>query len=216
MKPLQVTAIMRRELEWERPVALDGLLARVEADRRGLHRPRTLDEVVPIDIPVQRSPCGRFHLASMAHAEGLLYTREQYIHKRAPHEWYAFLCGDKVKRVNIAQEPDKSWRICKAGYRYDRVSWWCVGDADAIREMLRRVTRIGARRRHGIGLVREWHVARCSTWEGFPILRDGLPLRNLPTDYPGLAPGHAVRRGRLTFPYHLSEGVELLACPRPQ
>src|SRR5690606_34740444 len=106
MKPLQVTAIMRRELEWERPVALDGLLARVEADRRGLHRPRTLDEVVPIDIPVQRSPCGRFHLASMAHAEGLLYTREQYIHKRAPHEWYAFLRSEERR---VGKECRSRW-----------------------------------------------------------------------------------------------------------
>lgn len=216
MKPIQVTAIMRRELEWERPVALDGLLAGRVALLRGMHPPRTLAEVEPIEIPIQLEPGGRFHLASAACAGELLYTREQYIHKRAPHEWYAWLCGPKVKRCNVAQEPDKSWRICKVGYRYDRVTWWAIGDALAVKELLLGITRLGARRRHGCGEVKGWDVAECTTWPGFPVLDiDGSPLRNLPLDYPGLSAGFAQRVSRLTYPYHLREGTEVLACPAP-
>lgn len=213
VKPLVVTATMRRELEWERPVALDGLLAGVVARNQGMQPPRVLSEVVDIEIPIKRAPCGRFHLASNACAQGLLFSREQYVHKRAPHEWYAVLCGDKVKRVDISKEPDKSWRVCKVGYRYQRVQWWCLGEADAIKHLLLGVTRLGARRRHGCGEIEQWTVELSSTWEGFPVLRDGAPLRNLPLDYPGLSAGFQQRVSRLTFPYFLKEGTEMLSCP---
>lgn len=214
MIPLHVQALMRREVEWDRPVALDALLAASVARRLDMPRPSRLSDVVDIPIPIAREPGGRFHLASQAHVElPVLFSREQYVHKRAPWEHYATLCDDKVKRVMLDKEPDKSWRVPKIGARYASVHWWCVGEPEGVRELLLGVTRIGARRRHGCGDVREWIVEECEPWEGFPVLRDGQPLRNLPLDHPGLTPGAPMRMGRLTMPYFLREGEEMLACP---
>jgi len=214
MEPLQVTAHMRGFVESSHPIHLDSLLAASVARRRGMpERIATAGDIETIEIPLQLEPGGRFHMASAAHAGRVLASRLEHIHKRAPHEWYTVLCGDGVKRVNMGEEPDKSWRVPRHGYLYDRLTWWCAGDADAIRDLLRGVIHVGARRRHGIGRVARLEVEPCESWDGFPVVRDGKPLRNLPLDYPGLGERVPQRVLRLTFPYYLGDGKEMLACP---
>lgn len=69
-----------------------------------------------------------------------------------------------------------------------------------VRELLALVTHLGKRRAVGLGRVERWEVLPCEPWEGFPVLRDGRPLRPLPTDWPGLVEYDLGLR-TLSYPY---------------
>lgn len=210
--PLIVTATMQSAVECMYPIMLDGLLASVVARERGLIAPRSADEVEPIDIPIQREPGGRFHLCSEAHHSEKLFSRLTHVHKRAPVQEYSLLCSSKVRRVDMTGGVDKSWRVPRSGEFFRELSWWCIGDAEAIRVLLRDAVHIGARRRHGCGRVQGWRVEPSTDWPGFPVIRDGFPLRALPLDYPGLTGGRRQLRA-LTYPYWLQETWKMLKCP---
>ncbi len=56
----------------------------------------------------------------------------------------------------------------------------------------------------GCGRVIAWAVREMrddELWPGFPVLRDGMPMRNLPADYPGLSDQAQLSQGTLTYPY---------------
>jgi hypothetical protein len=211
--PLVVTATMRDPVEFTFPIMLDGLLVRVVADRLRSPRPTCSDECRRFDTPIALEPGGRFHLASEAHHGAALFSRVEHIHKRAPvHELMAFGV-DKLRRVDIKSGPDKGWRVPRSGEMFSDLHWWCVGDAESIRELLLGVTRLGARRRHGCGAVRSWIVDPCEPWDGFPVLREGMPLRPLPLDFPGASTESRKSFRNLTYPYFMKERAELLLCP---
>lgn len=210
---LEITATMRAPVEWGAPVALDSLLAAVVARQFNAPPPRSWDDVSQIEIPITREPGGRFHLASVAHVGEKLFSRLEYVHKRAPITEYAVLCTDAVKRVDLSAGVDKGCRIPRTGERYDVLRWWCDGDTDKIRDLLLAVTAVGARRRHGVGRVLRWDVSECEPWPGFPVVRDGQPLRPLPLDWPGLSPSAPQQFCNITYPYFLRGREEMLACP---
>lgn len=212
MTPLVVSAVMSRPVEWVHPIMLDGLLAAEVARRADMIAPRSEADIVPINVPIELDPGGRFHLASEAQHDNAILSRVEHIHKRAPIDQYATLCTDKVRRVDMSSGPDKGVRKPCYGQMFDRLIWWCVGDADGIRDLLAGITRIGARRRHGCGLVREWLVEPAIPWPGFPLLIDGAPTRPLPLDWPGIERSRRQMRV-LTFPYFFRSRQEMLLCP---
>jgi hypothetical protein len=176
--------------------------------------PISAADVLPIEIPVDREPGGRFHLATVGVPDGHLRDTLTHMHRTPPVRQFTALLDPaaKFRRVDITAEPDKQLRIPRAATMVERVRWWCVGDAEPIRELLCGVTRIGARRRHGRGTVTRWDVSPAEPWEGFPVVRDGRALRNLPLDWPGLVEpveGFA----NLTFPFWMREREESLAVP---
>lgn len=197
------------------PMAIDALLAFAIALRHNLPAPRIPDEVRPIEIPIARSPCGRFHLASFS--DGRVESRERrWVNRRFPlAEAQAF--GDaKLKRVLLSGGPSKSYRLPleTLHLEHDLLTWWCVGDHEQIADLLRSVWYLGKKRSTGKGRVRRWDVTPCTPWgEGFPVVsREGKPLRPLPLDWPGLVdpePGMRV----LTYPYWIRSREELCAMP---
>jgi hypothetical protein len=198
------------------PLALDGLLMLVVARRLRLLAPRSPNEIVPIEIPVAMSDCGRVHLCSSA-----LVQRERsavrYKQRRAPAQEFARLGNAKIKRVDIAAGVNKSHRVpyswqLLAG---DKLDWFAIGDASGIRDLLAEVHYLGKHTGSGKGKLREqdaWEIRECESWPGFPVVLDGKPLRNLPLDWPGLVkPRTAVRCVRP--PYWMRMSEELCAIP---
>lgn len=217
MTPLCVTADLSGPIGWQwPPLALDALLASQVALGLGLPPPRDASDCQPIEIPVEREPGGRFHLCSFA--ELVVEGHElRYVNRRAPVEQYQTLGEARIRRVRINAGPDKSYRIPHDVLRLeaDRIRWWCVGEAAEIERLLLGVTHLGKRRAVGLGRVLRWTVAPCYSWgAGFPVARDGKPLRSLPQDWPGLVAPH-VAHVALTYPYwdHLRE--EPCAVPAP-
>lgn len=217
MEPLEVTATL-----WGRVILppyghihLDALLAWAVCESE--MRPPALDEeqITAVEIPIERSECGRFHLCSSSSST----TRERdkrWLNKRFPiGEWQMLGGGKSAQRVQTGAGPSKGFRVPVEAVFLDgdRLTWWCVGERAPIERLLRAVTHVGRRRAVGEGEVREWSVSPCEAWPGFPILRDGAPLRPLPYDDGRVTGAHVLRMGRYTFPYWLRALEDLVAVP---
>lgn len=194
-------------------IALDGLLADVIAIREQLISAYTADEVVPIDIPVQLEPGGRFHLCSFSVSETEMY--ETRFVQRRPVIAEAQMLGPSINRIQINAGPNKAFRIpMETRYiRRDILDWYCIGDRAGIEELLGMVTHLGKRRGVGLGEVRKWTVKRTTPWpEGFPVVMNGRPLRPLPLDWPSLKMWKTAYR-TITYPYWLREREQICAVP---
>ncbi len=217
MKPLRVEATLRGGIALPRgPMALDSLLAYRVALERGLAPPRHAGECERIEIPIAREPGDRFCLASFSVADVEAHEL-RWVNRRAPVPEYQALGGTKVRRVQIKSGPDKSYRVPLevSHVARDTLTWWCLGDANEIRRLLTGVGYLGKKRGVGLGRVVRWTVAECAPWgDGFPVVgADGLPLRPLPLDWPGLAEGAPRSYHTLDFPYWDHTREELCACP---
>lgn len=214
MTPLKVTAVMAGPVSLNfGSIALDALLASQVARRDGLEPPMRgqSPEQVPVP-PLARHPSG-FYLASWAISGDLLWSYGTHIHRPVPADWYARLCTDKVRRVDVSSGVDKAYRVPRHRTKFRELVWFCLGDAEQIEVLLRGVTSLGSYRRDGIGRRKEWRVELCKAWDGFPVLREGVPLRSLPLDYPGLADGHRTGMASLNYPYWEPMRQEMLAIP---
>jgi CRISPR type IV-associated protein Csf3 len=200
-------------------VHLDALLMDVVAKRRRLPRPQTPAELVHIDIPIAMSDCGRHYLASASVYEAAAHE-VKYVQRRFPTKEAVHLAGPKLKRIDDGAGAQKSFRIPRERVlpSHGIVRWWCVGDRDAVFDLLGDVTHVGGRRGVGEGMLalrgERWRVERLeSLWPGFPVLnRAGNAVRNLPLDTPGLQ-GHVQRLERLRPPYWMRHEEEWIATP---
>lgn len=215
MIPLRVTAEMATRLVISADgLHLDGLLMAAVAKRDDLPPLYTQADALrapALDIPIARSSCGRYYLASAAIGDAI--ARElRYVQRRFPlHEAIA-MGAPSLKRVATNAGACKAFRIPVEAQHMPTLTWYAVGNEDGVRELLGWITRLGRRRAVGEGLVREWRVEPCEPWEGFPVLRDGRPLRHLPLDVEGLGE-HAVRIGRVSPPYWLRVDEQEVAAP---
>ena len=97
--------------------------------------------------------------------------------KRFPQERVHLLKGTPT--VPIASGPLKSYRIPFNVFVASEVRFYAVGDAEIVRNLLRRVRGIGKKHHRGFGMVREWNVEQCDDdWSEW--LPDGSPSRSIP------------------------------------
>lgn len=215
MRPLVVTARLSSAISMPRTgIALDALLASQVALRLELPPPRHAADCVPLEIPIARSECDRFYRASFAVWEWEQHET-RWVNRRPVIAEAQMLGSPKIRRMNITAGADKGYRLpLEVGHVVDdTLTWWCVGDAEPIRDLLATVVGLGKKRSVGLGRVAEWRVDECEPWgDGFPVVRDGKPLRTLPADCPGLEdPPLAMRV--VDLPYWAHEREELAACP---
>lgn len=193
MTPLRVTATLETGIaNPAKPPALDALLAYAQAvyiEGREPADPRAPVPDVSLDGVLARSPCGRYYLASFALADVEQWERGRFVNRRFPLSEAQMMGATEGKErlgtLSLKGGPCKSFRIPieTAHLRDDVVTWWCIGDREAIAQRLAWVTHLGKRRGVGLGRVARWEVEPCEPWgEGFPVIRDGRPLRNLPLD----------------------------------
>ena len=189
-EPLKVTAKLRGAVSMPNdPIALDALLGAAVCQRDDIAPALTAAACVPLKLPVQRSPCGRFNLASVAHYE-VESHENHWINRRFPIDVAQAVGEPELRRVRIGAGPSKSYRLPldTTHLRNDLVTWWCMGEPIEIADLLSLISYLGKKRSVGIGHVAQWNVERVEPWPGFPVLRDGVPLRSLPADYPGVLP----------------------------
>lgn len=215
-EPLHVVAHLAEGIALRAPLMLDAILAWSTANETQHVAPLAGEQLPPVEIPVELEPGCRFHLCSEGFAQ--FDERElRYKHRRPAVQEAARLGSKKIRRIDISVSVDKSLRIPYEYQLCKRVEWWCMGDAEKIRGALARVHYLGRHRGSGKGRLdlhgTPWTVEPCKTWEGFPVVRDGKPLRPLPVDWPGLVePALAYRP--ITFPYFTRARLELRAVPR--
>lgn len=220
MQPLRVTATLASDIANPlRPPVLDALLAYAVCLSEGRDPPDPTQPVPRVEIPLARSACGRVHLCSFAVAEVEQMVRGRFTNRRFPLAEAQAMAGPKLTRIQLTGGPCKSFRIPieTAWLAGDTITWYCVGDADAVRDLLAWITHLGKRRGVGLGRVGRWTVEPfdpgAEGWgEGFPVERDGRATRNLPLDWEGARDaeqGFAV----VTYPYWEREREELCLVP---
>lgn len=220
--PLQVDAILSGPVSFDRPIALDALLGFAIVDREGIAPAIREDAIVDLspwlDRVLERSACGRLYLASAGVVS--VEARElRYIHRRFPVDVAQQPTGREMRRLHLSAGPAKSYRIPYERMHLvgDCVTWWCVGERDGIADLLASITHLGRKRAVGNGRVASWSVEPCDAWaDGFPVAHEGRPLRNLPADWPGLAPTTERQWATLMPPYwRRSAEVECCVPARP-
>lgn len=214
MEPLVVTATLYESIVLKRRPMLDGVLAAVVAMRQGMVPIGSPKDWPEIPIPIQKSDCGRYWLASAGHFDAdAAYV--SYKHRRAPWVEYARIGAPSIRRVQTAAGEDKSFRIPYSSRLLvdDRITWWCLGDRIGVTDLLCDCHYLGRFRGSGHGRVSRWSIESCESWPGFPVLRDGMPLRALPLDTAGLDP--RAKRGFHTLapPYWAHENERMVAVP---
>lgn len=188
-----------------RQLSLDGLLAAAAVYRTGQPLALSPADCAPAEIPIQRSPCGRFHLASFAQF-AIEQRAKGYTNKRFPTA-EAQAMGDPktMRRILITAGVTKSFRIPREHLhlRDDEVLWYCHGNRLLVLDLVQSITALGKKRSVGLGAVvlGSWRVDPIEPWDGFPVVLNGRPLRTLPVDWPGLTE-YEPAMATLTYPYH--------------
>lgn len=141
----------------------------------------------------------------------------RYINRRVgPTELVAY-AAPKLKTVELSTGLSKSYRIPvqQAHLMGDMLLWYADGDQQEILRLLTTwISHLGKKGSIGCGVVKSWDVLRCEeAWEGFPVLREGLPLRPLPLDWPGLSKDARQDYRVLTMPYWQRHREVLAAVP---
>jgi CRISPR type IV-associated protein Csf3 len=183
--PLRIEATLSRSIVLGRPIHLDGLLGHAIVTIEDLPRASNASECV--DLPIPLAEQDGVYLASAAE-----YAVEEHelawVNKRFPTEMAQQLGDASFRSIQITAGINKSFRepLAVSHLEHDRIVWWAIGDQPKIERLLSAVAYLGGKRRFGYGEVKSWLVEPCETWEGFPVMRDGYPLRHLPADWPGL------------------------------
>ena len=188
MTPLHVVANVRGAIMASSAhLMFDALLASAVATRDGIPP----EPIVDIDIPISRSECGRVRLCSAGQSVDEDHQL-RYLNRRFPVPEAQLLATSKLNRINLTGGPSRSCRIPQDTTHLvnDQIHWWAIGDAAQVEALLVGwVGYLGRKRSVGLGRVVHWHVEGCEPWgDGFPVVRDGQPMRPLPTDWHGLAP----------------------------
>lgn len=187
------------------PLALDALLMAAWATRENLPPLSFRDGeqcAIPKDaVPLMQSECGRIYLCSDSQYEVEAHEK-RYVNRRFPMAEAQALGAPSVKRINPSAGATKGHRVptTTMHLQHDEMFWYAMGDACAVRDLIALVSHLGKKRSVGIGRVRSWTVDDVEPWEGFPVLRDGRPMRSLPLDWPGLD-SYRVEQRVLTPPY---------------
>ena len=225
MVPLQVTATLRTPIALKAPIALDGLLGAAICTRDGIPPALNEHQIVPLPIPLAKSPCGRLYLASVSQASEPMFRHRRWVNKRFPVAEAQWIGAPSVRRILISGGPCKSYRLPLETQAVRELRWWCIGDEAEVRSLLtEEIGYLGAHRGRGLGAVRRtdaegsaagWAVERCEPWgDGFPVVRDGEPTRPLPPEWPGLAPEVETAYRVLFPPFWRRSREELCAVPR--
>jgi len=178
-------------------LALDALLMAAVAVRDGLPPAEIEQHMIAIPVAQERG----IYLATTAQYEWEERDR-RWINRRFPVAEAQTMAEPKFRRIQLSAGPTKSYRLpLEVGYLRDGcMDWWCLGEKRGVHELLSIITHLGKKRAVGNGEVREWSVEDCEPWPGFPVVRDGRPLRPLPLNWPGIEDADREMRV-LTPPY---------------
>ena len=139
---------------------------------------------------------------------------DKVLYDGVTHTSIAALCDD-VFCVTF-NGLSKSYRIPVQQFHVvgDVIRWYVVGNRERIEGLLSTwIQHVGKKRSIGCGKVARWSVEPVETWPGFPVLREGLPLRPLPLDWPGLSSEARQEYRVLSFPYWERHREMLAAVP---
>lgn len=168
MTPLIVKARLRNGFVQRDPWSptLDGIVAAiVMRDRLGADafaanasRNALMEPVEGLPFEVVRDDAHWWYAVSSPRLLGVAGRERRHFHRRFDDGLERHL-EVGVKRVQTSAGPYKNARLFDTRTICRGVEWHVVGDAEALRRILAKVSQIGARRGVGYGEVVEWIVA---------------------------------------------------------
>lgn len=166
MEPLRITAVLVRPvLSLSHPIMLDGVLAAAKVKRAeiaGHPDPWSVQD----DLPLARyeSPSGQWVWQASAFVPQPLSEHLPLL-QTSRHDLARMTqdIDDGLVQIRKAKI-NPAGGMFRTSYEYLRAQWWqqahadCIGDRDAIADLLQEITHLGGRRSLGLGEVSEWRV----------------------------------------------------------
>lgn len=197
MRPLTVTAVLApgaMVLQYN-PMYLDGLLGSAVTllAMRGRGLPDTTDAY---DIPLPlaclwRSDEGHpLWAASCLYPAGAWEQDTVYLHKRAPSGRFSRSPGGRKKMLRLVTSMgrDMERRVPMPAVSATELTARCIGDGDAVAELLEQVLYLGKRRNLGSATVRYWSVVEAAWSPDEVLLTDNTLSRAMPVGAAHLLP----------------------------
>lgn len=158
-------ALSRPVLSLSHPIMLDGVLAAarvMRAELAGHADPWSFEEDLPLERYVSQSgqwvwKAGQFTPTALSEHMPVLQTSRHDLVRIADDVEDGLL---KMRKAKI----NPTGGMFRMSYEQLRVQWWqeakadCIGDRQAILDLLQDVEHLGGRRSLGLGMVREWSV----------------------------------------------------------
>lgn len=214
-RPLVVTAQMREPVVTNGTgVHLDGVLAFgafVSYERRRDRPPlppMTSTSCLDFSLPLATWRLGDWWgwCASAAQWPVATIRGTEYVRRKPPENEYKQFTTAQRYDLGVGPAKAQNKPIPTAFAR--TLTWYALGDADGVRELLEDVTHIGKLVGHGHGAVMGWSVDE--TAEDWSIERGGRLMRRMPGGWGGRTGTH---NGAVRAPYHHRTRMTLAVGP---
>ncbi len=212
-QPLAVTATVPGQIYLPSGrLALDSLLAAKVCLLQHVPPPSNAAEVLDVSIPIETDAQG---IPLCSFSLGSLHEHDKrYRNRRPPIEQYQEMGCRGTVNISLGVEKAYHTQYQSSHLEDEELTWYCIGDKLAIEYLLTFVRFLGKRTAVGYGKVESWEVISFPpAWDGFPVVREGRPLRPLPLGYSGLSPDAKTGYGCIRYPYWDQSREELCAIP---
>lgn len=223
-RPLEVTARLGAPYAGDPAAPLDGTLlsvacARAYGGKPAFAEPGQVFDFDPGLVPLEREIFGGgdwFYKCSFAQWPEPYTDDFAYWNKRTDieaAEQYA-----NVDSIEIGKGETKNYRVTIPYRSSPLMRWFCVGDEDAIADLLTEVVCIGKKAAHGWGYVLEWSIKRMKSdysifdAEGFPTR--AVPLGYLTEKSGGYPIDWPIANRGYRPPYWANENITTVVLPR--
>lgn len=182
-EPLKITAYPRCGIESDQHLPIDAILYYAAMARH--YGPQALSTpgqatAEPVDLPLAKHAGGGvwFYSASFAQwdspSEGQTFWAKRFDRKQEGLIDF----GKKRGKVITEQGQYKAYKM-PVFYRHAlSVSWYVVGDKDAIESLLATMTHVGKKTSQGFGRINRWTVE--SIADDWSLYKDGQLMRAMP------------------------------------
>lgn len=163
-EPLRIRAVLAGKLLGHDLPRLDAVLEYRAAQSAGMdvHAPPQELQPCSIEIPLARREVAGFRWPIPLCSDPIVGTcrtdGHNFIAKRFPTERAGNLHSSRRLTINTTGGPFKSYLMPIRARQFDAIVWFCVGDAEKIRELLAGVHVLGKKRQVGGAMVARWEV----------------------------------------------------------
>ena len=169
------------------------------------------NELIVAELPFERRGQGDgWYWACSFNTEAPLTEYVMHWHKRFDDQLERYIdFGGKRGRVDVKSAKFKAYRMPMVIQLFDRLTWYAVGDPEAVRDLCSTVTHIGKKSAQGLGTVDYWEIR---PWpEDWSETREGWLTRAIPV-VAGLQSGRVAQYG-IRPPYWHSGHQRVCAMP---
>lgn len=186
MDNLQITAWLSAPLavmdDWT--PQLEGLLMYYWLDRLGLNYPNPTAEQVAqvshslVNFPIKKHDKDGFYFCSAPIYSYVVDQQSRYRKRWTPDQDGTINWGKRRAKFSTSEGAEKSYDLPLFLRLTHRIDWYCVGEAEAIQQLLIPVKGIGKKRSQGFGQIAKWDVVKIDN--DWSVVKDSVLMKPLP------------------------------------